>query len=133
MIVLVKGIGVDLVHIPRVRHLLETMSEGGLARTFTQNELAASKKDPHPEEYLAARFAAKEAVFKALAHLTPEKTFDLRIVETLNHEDGSPYIRIAESLDAVMHKAGVTRLEVSITTERDYAAAFVVACDDELT
>lgn len=124
---LVKGIGTDMVQIRRIEQLMDRLSPSALARMFTPAELSASKQDPKPADYLAARFAVKEAVFKAVAHLTPEKTFDLRIIETLNHEDGSPYVNISPALRNVLDKASVSDLMVSITTEGEYAAAFVIA------
>ena len=130
---MVRGIGVDMVRIERVDHLLNTLKPGALAKMFRENELAEAWKKARPAEYLAARFAVKEAVFKAVASLLPEKRFDLRIVETLNHEDGSPYVNITGELAHVLEKASVTRLFVSITTEGEYAAAFVTAVDDRIT
>ncbi len=79
-------------------------------------------------EYFAGRFAVKEAVFKAVAHLTPSGHFDLRITETLHDKNGCPFITLTGPLAPVLAEAGVTALHVSITTEGDYAAAFVVAC-----
>ena len=127
---MVKGIGIDMVRIERVDHLLRTLKEGALKRMFAEGELAAADHNSRPAEYLATRFAVKEAVFKAVAPLLPEKHFDLRLVETRNHEDGSPYVHISEELSAILYKAHVSRLLVSITTEGEYAAAFVTAVDD---
>ena len=118
-----------MVQISRIRHAMETLSPGALARMFTEAEFAVSQGKPRPEEYLATRFACKEAVFKALAQHTAKGNFDLRIVETLNHEDGSPYIHITDPLQALMDEAGVRRILVSITTEADLAQAFVVCTD----
>ena len=126
---MIKGIGTDLVQISRIRRAMDTMSPGAFAHMFTEAELAVSKGKARPEDYLATRFACKEAVFKALAPLTVKKGFDLRIVETLNHSDGSPYIHITDPLRSVMEEAGVSTILVSISTEADLAQAFVVCTD----
>lgn len=97
--------------------------------TFTEREQEEAGRRPKPAEYFAARFAAKEAVFKSIAHLTVKKGFDLRIVETLNREDGSPEVVMNEKLRSLLDEAGVQTLHISITTETDYAVAFVVAED----
>ena len=76
--------------------------------------------------FYAARFAVKEAVFKAVAPLT-EKGFDLRIVESVHHPDGSPAVRVTEKLAPYLKEADIGTLHLSITTEGDYAAAMVVA------
>ena len=56
-----------------------------------------------------------------------EKSFDYRRIETRNREDGSPYIYVDESLKAILDRAGIASLFVSITTTGGVAAAFVVA------
>ena len=123
---MIKGIGIDMVQISRTRHLLE-ISDSFLSQTFTAAEQEAGKRCTDQAGFFSARFAAKEAVFKAVAPLLPEKTFDLRIVETLNHEDGSPYIKVSQSLEQILIKAGVDTVHISITDEGDYAVAFVIA------
>ncbi len=127
---MIRGIGVDMADIREIARYLETESLGGpfLCRTFTEAERAAAPEGARQRaEYFAARFAAKEAVFKAVAPLTEEKAFDLRIVETLHHEDGSPYVNLTDALRPLLDEAGVAALHLSVTTEDDYATAFVVA------
>lgn len=94
---------------------------------FTAREVTASCAVDNRDEYLAARFAAKEAVFKAVAPLLQNQQFDLRIVETLNREDGSPYVNVTGKLETILEQANVQKLHISITTEGEYAAAFVIA------
>lgn len=103
------------------------MSDAFIRHTFTQAERESAKERPRPEEYFATRFAAKEAVFKAMAHLLPDKIFDLRIVETLSHDDGSPFISTNAELRPLLELAEVDTLHISITTQDDFATAFVIA------
>ena len=124
---MIKGIGVDMVDISEIARLIDVFGNNYINHTFTKREVAVSREATNPAEYLATRFAAKEAVFKAIAHLTQKKTFDLRVVETLNESDGFPYISINEELQGLLEDAGVVSLFISITTEGDYATAFVVA------
>ncbi len=124
---MILGIGVDIAEIKEVRRLAEVSGESFIERTFTKQERADSLKAADRWEYLAARFAAKEAVFKATAHLLKEKTFDFRKIETLNREDGSPYVAVTPTLQAVMEETGVVRLHISLTHEKEYACAFVIA------
>ena len=128
---MVKGVGIDLVEISRIRDLMEKHTgEAFVRRTFTDAEREEAAQRHDPAAYYAARFAAKEAVFKAVGPLTPSKAFDLRIVETLNREDGSPYVHVTPKLAPILADAGVAALHISITDEGDYAAAFVVACGE---
>lgn len=124
---MIQGIGIDMVKISEMKRLCTDLRSGALHRIFSEAEIEECQRSRLPEEHYAACFAAKEAVFKAMAHLLPEKSFDLRKVETLHTEDGCPYIHVHPYLFAVMQKAGVQKLHLSITTEGDYAAAFVIA------
>ena len=124
---MIKGIGCDLVYIPRIQKLLDENDTSFFKYTFTayENNEAENRKDK--ATYYASRFAAKEALFKAIAHLLPTKSFDFRIVETRNEADGHPYIYINEEIRPVLQQAGITDLQLSLSDENDYALAFVVA------
>jgi phosphopantetheine--protein transferase-like protein len=124
---MICGIGIDTTTISEMAGISEGLGEGGFARIFTPRELAASCDVPDSAEYLATRFAAKEAVFKAVAHLLEKRHFDLRVVETLNRDDGSPYVNASGHLRNILNQAGVSNLLISITTEGDFATAFVIA------
>lgn len=130
---MVKGIGIDMASISEIDRLAggiagKTASEQDafVRRTFTPAELAAALERHNPAEYLAGRFAAKEAVFKAVAPLT-EEGFEMRRVETLTRPDGSPYVNVGPELQTALDEAGVSELLVSITNEDDYAIAIVLA------
>lgn len=131
---MIKGIGVDNCCISEIGRYRE-VTPAFIEKSFSEAERAAepqfSKVTPATEnllnEYYAVRFATKEAVFKALAHLTPEKSFDFRKVESANYEDGAPYIVVTPWLQEIMDKAGVDTLHVSATTENDLATVFVIA------
>lgn len=124
---MVKGIGIDAVVIEDAAQLLQHMSKGALARVFTQWELSAAQEKTDPAEYLATRFAVKEAAFKAIAPRLADRSFDCRRIETRNNEDGSPYIHVDGFLQTILDQAGITSLFVSITTTGGMAIAFVVA------
>ena len=126
---MILGIGTDMVNISDIRAFLsdEKIAQSYLKHTFTEGERQEAEARSDRGEYFAARFAAKEAVFKAVAHLLAEKTFDLRIVETLNAPDGCPYVHVTSALQPILDSAGVRALHISITTEDPYAFAFVIA------
>jgi phosphopantetheine--protein transferase-like protein len=124
---MVKGIGIDSTSIAKTACLVEVLGQDYLKHVYSSAEIEASSKAFSQVEYLAARFAVKEAVFKALAHLTPKRGFDMQSVETLNESDGSPKISENEEIARVLRTVGVEKLFVSITTEGDAAIAVVVA------
>ncbi len=121
------GVGVDAVDIAELEALDIRTGGAFVQRTFTQREKVEAENSHHKWSYLAGRFAVKEAVFKALAPLTPEKTFDFRIVETLRDTDGSPQVVCSGPLGEVLQSAKVETIRVSITNESGFALAFAVA------
>ena len=123
---MIKGIGIDTVYIPRIQALLDKGETSFFQHTFTAEENRLAPDTGRKAEYYAARFAAKEAVFKALAPLTAARHFDLRTVESLHHEDGSPYIHITAAMEQLLQEAQAEKILLSITTEQDYATAFVL-------
>lgn len=124
---MIRGVGIDMVDVDAVADLMERMGDAFVRRTFTPAEVEAARAARDPAEYLSTRFAAKEAVFKAVARFTRCGAFDLRIVETRNESGGAPYIHMGERLRALLQEAGVGALHLSITTEGRFATAMVVA------
>lgn len=119
------GIGIDLVSVSRLRDMEERTRGAFCSGTFTPGELKEADESQDRWVYLAGRFAVKEAAFKALAPLLPEKHFDFRVVETRRREDGSPEIVCDGSLRTIMDKANVSNLLVSISNEDNFAVAVV--------
>lgn len=129
---MIKGIGVDLVDIDELKELINRIEPAATSKLFSPTELELSKSKSDPYEYLAARFAAKEAVTKALSPLLAAnqalyESIDMRIVETLNKEDGSPYIVRHAKINEILQKVEVSQLHISLSTEKGMACAFVVA------
>ena len=89
---------------------------------FSGRELAVAESKPDRYEYLAGRYAAKEAVFKAVPG-----EFDFRGMTISNHDDGSPYVIPDTELADAMAKAGIQKILLSITTENEYVTAIAAA------
>lgn len=115
----VVGIGMDLVEIGRLERALERRP--GLARRlFTDRELSDARDRRRPGRHLAARFAAKEAVLKALPVESPIAIREIEVVG-----QGAPAIEFRHGLGEVARKEGwVTRL--SLTHEREMAGAVAI-------
>jgi len=113
----VPGVGIDLLEIDRLERALERHPR--LAeRVFTAAEREYAAARARPGRHLAARFAAKEAVVKALGL----GGFGLREIEVLAGEP--PTIRLSGRAAAA---AGDRRVDISLTHSRDNAAAVAVA------
>lgn len=110
---MIKGTGVDIIEISRIQHAVERWGEYFLKHIFTKDEIEYATKFRHPFPHYAGRFAAKEAIFKALGDQQHVSWKDLNI---LNDQHGKPY--------CVLNKPGFTdRIFLSISHSRDYAVA----------
>lgn len=120
---MIHGVGVDIVDIERIRNSVDHFGDDFLERVYTPSEIeyCMRRKDPHPS--LAARFAAKEAMIKAL---TTCETIPLKDIEVIISEDGKPSISPGEKLREVMNSNGVCASHLSLTHEKRYAVAYVV-------
>ena len=122
---MIVGVGMDLVQVRRVDALLERKGERALARLFTPAEAARCRGGRSPRESFAARFAAKEAFFKALG-TGWGRGGAWTEVEVVSAPSGAPSIRLHGAAAAAAGAAGVTRVHLSLTHTGDVAAACVV-------
>lgn len=119
----VAGIGVDVVHVPRIRAILAGPGgEGFIRKTFTEREMALANRLDAPETYFAARFAAKEAVFKSLGTGWCEGE-SLCDIEVLPNPDGVPTAVLAGRLRSLAKDRGFAGIAVSMSSDGDYAIA----------
>jgi holo-[acyl-carrier protein] synthase len=120
----VIGLGIDAVDIPRFRAVL-ARRPGMEARLFTpgEREYAAGLVDPTPS--LAARFAAKEAVMKALG--VGLGAFGWQDVEVVRLEGGQPSLVVRGAAAALASKQGVGKWRISLTHTAALAEAVVAA------
>jgi holo-[acyl-carrier protein] synthase len=116
-----------MVYIPRVENALKRYGARFIERVFTAREVAASHGYPHE---LAARFAAKEAVAKALGvgmRVMSPLGVRWQEVETLRDRLGKPIVVLNGRAAERAQELGLVEWAVSLSHEREYAIAFVVA------
>jgi holo-[acyl-carrier protein] synthase len=113
--------GIDIIEIPRIRAALDRHGERFLRRVFTELEVLECRGRP---EALAVRFAAKEAVSKALG--TGIGPICWKDVETLHKWSGEPYLVLHGKAQQFAHNARLTEWAVSLSHSRDNAIAVVV-------
>ena len=121
----VIGLGVDLIEIERVREVLARHPDRFAARCFTEAEAAYCRRGAHAEERFAARFAAKEAVMKALGTGWSQGV-NFRDIEVTRQPSGAPGIRLAGAARAIADRLGVQRIDLSLSHGRDQAIAIVI-------
>lgn len=110
---MIIGTGVDITEVRRLRQAAEKWGDEFLNRVFTRRELVNAKTRGSWYQHLAGRFAAKEAVFKALGN----KNLSWKDVEILNDEDGKPKCIVLNN------KGKDAEVHVSISHVKNYAVA----------
>lgn len=120
--------GTDIIEIDRIKNLVDDARNENLEKIFTEKEIeyCESKKTMKYQHY-AARFASKEAIFKAISNKLSNK-FELswNDVEVLNDENGRPEIKFA-------HKKikELKNIEISLSHCKEFAVAMVIATWNE--
>jgi holo-[acyl-carrier protein] synthase len=120
---LIAGIGTDIVEIGRIE---KAMGKSGrfLDKVFSAGEQEYLRSRNLRPEYVAGRFAAKEAVSKALG--TGFVGFGFTDIEIARSSSGKPEVVLKEKADRVARGFGDYRMHISITHGRDCAVAFAV-------
>lgn len=117
-----NAIGIDIVEIKKLEKVSKKWGEGFLKKVYTAKELAYSRKRRYPYQHLAARFAAKEAIFKALGEV--EKNFvGWKNIEIVNDAYGKPVVFWHGKAEAVRKKRGLKGALVSLSHTENYAVA----------
>jgi holo-[acyl-carrier protein] synthase len=124
---MIVGIGIDLVEIERMRRLLDRKGERALERMFTQGERDYAHSHPEPARQLAARAAAKEAGYKALAGNDLARSIGWREMEVLSTRGHAPVLLLHGRAQSRATELGVIRVHLSITHTEHMAAAYVIA------
>jgi holo-[acyl-carrier protein] synthase len=114
------AVGVDIIEIDRIKRAISRRQDSFLKRIYTQAEL----EGPHSIPSLAARFAAKEAVMKALG--TGTRGVGWTDIEIITNGDGAPLIQLYGRALQKSTEIGVVRFDVSMSHSRKYAIAFVI-------
>ncbi len=119
------GIGIDLVDISRIAHLLDTYGERAMARLLTEGERAYCSSQARPAAHVAARVAAKEAAFKALAASGDTEYIGWQEFEVIRSLDGRPALELHGRARRLAAQLKVAQSLVSLTHSEAAAAAVV--------
>lgn len=123
--VCIKGLGVDLMEIERLKRSIERRGKRLLEKIFTEEEIKYCFSMGEPYQHLTARFCLKEAVLKAFG-LGLSKGVTLRDVEVKLDKLGKPYVEIHGRLKEEAEKYGVSRIIVSMSHSGEYAIAVAI-------
>ena len=117
-------VGIDIIEIKRIEKLFSA-NEDFLRRVYTEKEVEYCKQKKNKYQHFAARFASKEAMFKALGTgwVGNMKWTDN---ELLNDEMGRPYLNLYGRVKEMAEKKRINNISVSLSHCRDYAIAQVL-------
>jgi len=113
-------IGIDIIEIARIEGAIAHWGRRFLQRVYTESELRLYHKKP---ESLAARFAGKEAVIKALGGCP--KGISWKEIEILSDPNGKPLVNLYGKVRNRANSLGLDSLSISLSHSREYATALV--------
>ena len=124
--------GIDIIEVNRIQKSIEELGNDFLNRIYTENEIEYCYKSGSIKyQHFAARFAVKEAVFKAISQfITGREDALWKDIEVINIESGKPVINVEKLKENIRKTANVLQLkdiDISISHIKDYAVASAVA------
>lgn len=122
---MIVGNGVDIVEIKRLQQAVKRYRDKFLNKIYTKAELAYCMKKKLPYQHLAARFAAKEAVYKAFGEAS-SKDLVWTNIEVKNDRNGKPHILLRNGAKALMRKRKVKQIIISVAHAKNYAVASAI-------
>jgi holo-[acyl-carrier protein] synthase len=125
----IKGIGVDLAQIPRLRRVVERWDDRFLRRVFTEAEIAYCRRRRDPIPHLAARFAAKEATLKALG-TGLSMGIKWQELEVRRERGQAPVMVLSGRCRALAQAKGAGSVLLSLSHDGDYAMAQAMLIGD---
>lgn len=123
---MIVGVGCDIIEIERIARAIK--SESFIRRVFTAEEAAyCQRRGQQAAASFAARFAAKEAVLKALG--TGLREGSLQEIAVDNDVLGKPLVQLSGHFAMLAKQLGVKNIQISLSHSRDFAVAYVIMED----
>ncbi len=124
---MVIGIGIDIIEIDRIKDSIIKFGENFLCKIYTKKEIDYCNSKSNSYQHFAARFAAKEAVYKALA-TGWEKGANWQSIEITNEPNGMPVVKLDGKLSSFLSDG--KNLKISLSHSRDYVACVAIIYKD---
>lgn len=126
----ILGIGTDIIECLRIAQMIERHGETFIARVYTPHEIQYCQNRREATQHFAGRWAAKEAVLKALG-TGWRRGISWRDVEVRNERSGSPQIAVYGGARDHMQQLGVAQMLISLSHCRTHATACAIAVGAE--
>lgn len=121
---MIIGTGIDIVKNIRIEELIKKYGEHFLKKIYKENEIKYCQNKKNSEISFAARFAAKEAVLKALG--TGLRNNSWQEIEIVNNKLGKPEVKLTGNTALRAEKLNVESIFLSITHEKEYSVAQII-------
>ncbi len=122
---MIYGIGTDIVESSRIAQSLDRFGERFARRILTDNEWSTYHSSSKPIQFLASRFAAKEALSKAMG-TGLRHPVNLTYISVSHDALGKPFFEFHPELGRLMNDKGITQHHLSISDEINIVCAFVI-------
>jgi len=122
---MIYGVGTDVVEVSRIAKALKRFGDGFAKKILSHEEFLIFQKNNLKENFLAKRFAAKEAFAKALG-TGFRGDVNIRSIIVTNNELGRPDIKLDKNIALILTEKKIKSCHLSISDEKNIAAAFVV-------
>jgi len=123
---MIYSIGIDIIEVSRIKSAIDRWGDVFLRRIYTPWEITYCHKKKFPEQSFAARFAAKEAVLKAVILVLCRVTRS-RMIKATNDELGHPTVRLGERVQKII---GNKEIRISMSHTVNFAVANAIMYDD---
>ena len=116
--------GVDIIEVSRIKEMIDKYDESFKSKLYTENEIKyCDSSDINKYERYAARFAGKEAVYKAL-DMESDANIEWKDIEILKEETGRPYVNLKNTFNDINQK--IDNIDISLSHIKETAIANVV-------
>ena len=114
------AIGTDIVYIPRIHNLIEEKGIEFLKKLFSDEEILYCNENAVPSIHFSGKYAAKEAIKKALIGKNILDFISLKDIKILNKPNKVPYVQFSSNISLNL------KIDISISHEKQYAIAFAL-------
>ncbi len=128
---MILGTGIDIIEVARIRASHEKFGDRFLNRILRPAEIAYCLSHRNPAPFLAARFAAKEAISKAFG-TGIGKQLGWQDMEVGRKDSGEPFVILHEGGQELFQHRGATRFQLSLSHTESYAAAIAILEGDAM-
>ncbi len=120
---MILGIGVDIIEIDRIKSVIDRFDRRFLNKIYTENEIDYCINKANKYQHFAARFAAKEAIYKALSE-AEQKIASWKNIEVFNQNNGLPIVKTYGKLKEYL--SDDKEIKLSISHSENYVVCFAV-------